>query len=209
MMTSSTITKSQRKSVTFASTATMRLSLHVNDYTDEEFDSCFFSPEDYQSFKQDIKRTVHIMESLNKRKRKTTSNVDVNAQLSSLSLCTRGIEKRTKQALQIRYKHIQTTKLAVLGEQIRQRHEQTTANREEKIATLYTKYAESSASAAYSVGLLDQLASKEQYQQPKNVHHDTNLRTTQNVACQFMKLRRIYGEKPNVGTRREIFNSAA
>ena len=203
-MASSTSTSS--KSVTFAKTASMRLALHVNNYTDDEYDACWFTPEDYQQFKKEIIRTARIMDNSNDRR-------------LPKALCTRGVESKTKEGMKLRYKNVQTAKLAVLGEQMRQRIQSENNDnavdvhdeQQQQIADLYSKYSESSTSVAYTKGLLDEFVAKEQ-EEDKTL--SSSNQGPHDIAVQFMKFTTRSKNNHNHGktvfhVRREMHNSAA
>jgi hypothetical protein len=184
-------TEQQRstKSVTFAETAKVRLTLHINDYSDDEIDACYYSREHFYGFKRDIKRTARMMQ----MKRKIDENV----------FCTRGLESRTHAGNKTRSTKRKASVCSVLMEQMKQfRSEEAEGKNcydDEKIAAMYAPFTRNSTTSAYLTGLSDEMVAREQEQKTLD-------RPTNNVACQLLKLRSCEG---NFQIRREVYNSAA
>ena len=145
----------RRRVVSFAETAKMRLALHVNDFTDEEYYACFYSPQDYKRFKHEIKQTI-----VHHRNHKSSRDDDKYC-------CTRGIEHRlTKESSKQRSTIMTQAKLAVLGEQTlrgqicdcNKEHEHPKNDNEDvQIASSYSKYAMTSRIQALMMGIADQI----------------------------------------------------
>lgn len=76
---------SKQKRVSFRNTVSARRALHLNDFTEDEYEQAYFSQEDLQRFKDDVLRTVKLME------QDTRLTDDSNC-----DFCTRGVEYRTK-----------------------------------------------------------------------------------------------------------------
>ena len=101
-------TNGSKKSVSFEPTATMRLALHVNNYTDDEYDACFYSHDDYRFFKSDVKRSV----------RKFEKKMMINkSQQSNKFSCPRGIESFTREGSAKKTLNRRNAWIAVLSKQ--------------------------------------------------------------------------------------------
>jgi hypothetical protein len=73
-----------KRSVSFYPNAKGKLALHINDYTEEEIQACWYNREDFKEFKRAIRLpTVHMME----RNRKISEEYQH---------CRRGLESRTR-----------------------------------------------------------------------------------------------------------------
>ena len=101
--------------VSFHKLVKVKLTLHINDYTDEEIESCWLTPTEYDSIQKRIFMTLDLMKLLSPTSSTTNINLFSNSysnsnsktsspsllSLSSLSSshCTRGLEKISSSCL--------------------------------------------------------------------------------------------------------------
>ena len=170
--------------VTFCPTAKMRLTLHINDYTNDEIDASYYSREDYSGFRQDVKSTIDLMDVGAEIK-----NIHCNPKQSECSdVCERGADHYTKEAIKTRFsirratysavfkaqdavttlsvasnnaKDEKTTTTAPAPEQktwwMPEEHQETGRRRlDTAIAKAYVPYSLKSATSAYLRGLSDE-----------------------------------------------------
>jgi hypothetical protein len=94
----------KRKQVAFVGYVRVRGILHIDDYTDEEFFSTWYDPEDMKLITQDIRQTLAKMES--------GELVEDDEHF-----CRRGVESRTKHGASIKKQIRLAARNAVLDEQ--------------------------------------------------------------------------------------------
>jgi hypothetical protein len=183
-----------KKSVAFAASAKMRLALHVNQYTAEEIQACYYSSEDFRSFKTDVKRTAKMIEFKQK--------------MDETVYCTRGVEYKTREGKRIRSKLRSKADAAVFKEQMNQffleEEEGKNCRDEEKLAAFYSEVVKASVVAAYITGLSDEIVAQELAEnQQKNP--DENRRS--NIASALFNFEKTTEKTCHV--RKEVINSAA
>jgi hypothetical protein len=148
--TQTSLEPKSRRFVSFTPQVSVRDALHIDDYTDEEHDACWFISEDYENMKKEIDCTVGLIE------RKAT--------IDEIHYCRRGVERRTKEASESRHHTRIVTIDAVLDEQYTQSYD--TINGPELIAIAYMELNYRCQMAAYVTGVTDAEMTKE-YLQPK------------------------------------------
>ena len=135
------------KSVSFAGSATMRLALHANDYTRDEIDACYYSQEDFRSFKDDVRRTVRMIE--------------MKQKIDETACCVRGAECFTKPALKKKSFTRKHARVAVFRELDLQFEEGVTIYDDELIASVYQQHTSECTTSAYVIGLSDEMIAME------------------------------------------------
>ena len=101
-------TKTQKRSVRFNETVSVRTCLHINDYTDDEFDQCWYQADECDAIKVENMQTVALV----------ASGVKIDS--DDNDLCLRGLEGRTVKGNRRRRENRQRAWDAVLDEQDRQ-----------------------------------------------------------------------------------------
>jgi hypothetical protein len=148
---------STSKSVSFAPTAMLRLAIHINNYSDDEIEACFYSDSEYFEFKRDVKRTARMVE-----KKQNIGEVNDSR---------RGVECLTREALKIKSKNRRHARRAVMSEQLNQllseEHDGVDFQDDNRIAAAYADTTRESAVMAYLAGLSDE-AIVNDYQEPKS-----------------------------------------
>jgi hypothetical protein len=128
------------RSVTFFPGVNVRRTLHINDFSDDEFDACWFSNEDYNTMKKVVKRTVSMIEK--------------KVMIDEVNFSQRGIEGRTKEATVLRLGSRLTVLDAVLDEQ--QIQLAKGARDDELLAMAYAECINRSKITAYLKGIADE-----------------------------------------------------
>lgn len=134
------------KHVSFKPTATVRNCLHINNYTDDEVDACWYNKTEAKVSRDDIRHTVNVLS-------KTPNKQDDDE--TSLVFCRRGAECKTLANTTRRQKLRMASWYAVLATQ-----EATSTNRVSKDVLIAHAYKTISASAqqiAYDTGMKDQM----------------------------------------------------
>ena len=165
----------KKKVVTFDHKVKMKLTRHLNDYRDSEYQACFYEPNEYEQFRQDAFDTARMIEEMK-------LHILEDASLDNL-WCGRGVECCTHLGVKTRKANRKKARMAVLDEQRNQRTTNdvgtkitTTSGRrgkkistyfydDAKIASEYSKNTRSSAILAHLTGLSDQHALKIDQQQ--------------------------------------------
>lgn len=88
--------------------ARIKFVLHLNEYTDEEFDACYYSRDEIAEIWQDVLRTVWLI--------KDETEMDDHKKY-----CRLGLERRIRKTKTERLRNRTTTPVAVLQEQPVQR----------------------------------------------------------------------------------------
>jgi hypothetical protein len=126
--------------VTFSPAVNVRYTLHINDYSDDEFDACWFSDEDYSTMVNVIKCTINMIEK--------------KVLIDEVNFSRRGIEGRTKEATVLCWESRLTALNAVLDEQQIQLAEG--AHDDELLAIAYEECIYRSKITAYFTGIADE-----------------------------------------------------
>ena len=101
----------KKRSVRFNHTVHFREIRHISEYTDEQIEATWLTPEDYAAIKQVVKITIRAM-------MKGEFIAEDNPEY-----CTRGLEFRTKNGSKVRARNKVRARSAVLNEQDMQREE--------------------------------------------------------------------------------------
>ena len=131
----------------------MRLALHINQYTDEEYDACFYSDVDYHEFKRDVKRTRKM--------------VEMKQRVDEVHYSLRGIESIiSEDVMKAKVMNRKTATLAVMKEQALIQNDSSNSddNAEQRIGTAYTNVNRGSTTSAYLMGLADETFIQEERQ---------------------------------------------
>jgi hypothetical protein len=124
--------KSER-SVRFSPAVNVRDTLHIDDYSGDEYCACWFSPEDYKTMKNVIKCTVNMIEQ--------------KVLMDEVNFTERGIEGKIKEATVLRRESRLAAIDAVLSEQQMQLDEGSVDH--ELLAIAYAECIHRSKMAAY------------------------------------------------------------
>ena len=151
----------KKRSVSFAKTLKVRFSLALEDYTEAEYNACFYSPEEYQAIEKDMCRQFMKMEQ--------------GKVLHDIKSCSRGLEKYlTVNAIQKTENH-RTACQAVLDEQSRQAKSGT--HDDENIARLYNNVTSSCQLWAAVLGNRDQQEAEKYNQDYDDIWDDLDALT--------------------------------
>jgi hypothetical protein len=101
------ITTKKARHVSMNERVKVKLVLHLDDYTDEEFDACYYSPDEIAEIRQDVLRTVRLIED--------------EAEMDHEKYCRLGLERCTRKAKAERLLNRTTALVAVLQERSFQR----------------------------------------------------------------------------------------
>jgi hypothetical protein len=174
------------RSVTFSPTVYVRQTLHNNDYSDDEFEACWFSDEDYSTMKKVIKYTVNMIEN--------------KVLIDEVNFSRRGIEGRTKEATVLRWEGRLTALDAVLDEQ--QIQLAKGARDDERLAIVYAECIYRSKMSAYLTGIADE-------QFARAIH--THLQTEQSKISHRVSIALTIAAMLNTRriSRKRLFSSAA
>jgi hypothetical protein len=134
----------QKKGITFNNRVSVRRTIHISNFTDEEINACWYSSEDYSAIRKHIHKTVLLMQYGN------TSHVE-----DCPTFCRRGLEGYTSEGLEGRRRRCTNAKLAVFDEQDRQ-YDAFEESDDNKIGKVYQKRCRSSRDIATTVGLVDE-----------------------------------------------------
>jgi hypothetical protein len=121
--------------VSFFPHAEMRHILHVNDYTDDEYEACWFGPEELDIIMNDIWDTIDLME--NKQR------------IDDKHYCHRGLEKMTVKGEDLAYRNRQKARDTVLSVQA------GVQNDSQLLAEAYNNCTQDCRDIAYHVGVSD------------------------------------------------------
>jgi hypothetical protein len=210
---------SSTKSVTFSEKASMRLALHINEYTAKEIHKAFYSSTDFIAFKDDVKRTLRMIE--------MKLEIDENSCCTTTARTARGVEWFMQEASRSRLKTRRASRLAVFNEQLHQfyrcdgsneeeleMNEESSFQDDEKIAAVYAPLVCESAASACAIGLADEMAAKAEEtssrrrEEKQNIELQTPSLTEKryNIANKPRKLMKSKGERGLVlAKRREFF----
>jgi hypothetical protein len=127
------------KSVRFFGKVQIRDFIHRTHYSADEAAACFYNAKDFTSFKQEIRLTVHMIET--------------DLEIDEARYCRRGVEGRTKVGQSLRSRNKMNAWIAVANELQVQYFE--SVQDDDLLATAYSQAAYTSMTAAYALGLAD------------------------------------------------------
>ena len=145
------------KSVQFNSTVFVRTTIHVDDYSDEEYERCWYQSNEVAEFKKENAQTVSLVESGLKLNEATAA---CTTSEGAPELCMRGLEGRTKRGSRRRRDNKYKGMCAVMDEQDRQLETLSDASAvldDEAIREKYVEFNRRCSSEAYAAGLSDQM----------------------------------------------------
>ena len=143
----STTKNTKKRKVSFNSNVACLLVLHLNDYTNDEFQASFYSPEEIQRIRQEVRDTLDEMKQGNK--------------LDETKHCRRGLECKTPAGLQRRNHNKRTTRKAVLQIQEEQFAEWGDCD-PEQLARVSWECTKEAKVSAYITGLSDTFFARHQ-----------------------------------------------
>jgi hypothetical protein len=138
---------SPRKSVSFNKNVRFRLTQHVNDYSVEEEQACWYSRDDYIEMNNDVRCTVKMIE---EAERNSTNVFD------DVQCCRRGCEKWTHNGAKRTLRRRREAITAVLSEQCAQVAHYGSLDEHRLLAIAYRQCSYRSQQTAYSMGLDDE-----------------------------------------------------
>ena len=147
--------------VSFAPSATLRLARHLSEYTPEELEASYYSRRDFASFKEDVRRTLRMMEM---KQRVDDEQLYSSSEADNFVYCTRGADAYTRQAIRIKSNTRRAATLAVMDAFDDAYHVSSST----EVAAAYTSISIASATAAHMVGLSDELAVLTEEQQKES-----------------------------------------
>ena len=149
-------TSSAKKSVSFHGSVKVRLTTHINNYTDKEIDACWYSPEDFDAIRADIQTIVNQLQAEEdhaKPRRNRTIPCDDE-------VCRRGVECKTRKNKICRQQLRMAAWYAVFSEQDlleEEIYENPSFEPEKCIAHAYSVVSATALSIAHATALRDQL----------------------------------------------------
>jgi hypothetical protein len=171
------------KSVSFSTKGVRRFVLHINEYTKEEIKACWYTSSEYSEMKQDIRRTVVMVQN--------------NQPIDGREYCRRGVEIRTKEASKIRLSNKRRALYTVLNEQMRPQFD--FVRHAWLLSAIYHNCTKNSKMAASMMGLADQEVAKALSREQEGVKRIERTSST--------KLDRM--QKRLIRLPRKMFSSAA
>jgi hypothetical protein len=138
---------SPTKSVSFNKNAHMRLAIHINDYTVEEGEACWYSREDYIKMSNNVRCAANMIEE--EEKNSTVVFDDVH-------YCRRGCENRTQNGAKRKLQRRREAITAVLSEQYLQVAHYGSLADHYLLAAACRRYSYQSQQSAFSMGLDDE-----------------------------------------------------
>ena len=136
---SSASSRRKSKELSFAPSVTVRCVQHLDDFTNEQVEATWYTPDEFKMMKRDVHITVKMM-SRNER--------------LGIDQCVRGLEHKTREGRQRRMMNQIESISAVMDEQDLQRLDGTYDD--ERIARVYKSYTVHCAASAHFHGLSDQ-----------------------------------------------------
>ena len=133
-----------RRAVHFGGAVEVRPCIHIDDYTDEEYEATWFSPQEIRQIKREMSTTLRIVN---------------RGLLLPAGLTIRGLEYRTKVGNESRKASKNAAWNAVLSEQARQRYMGFTDP--VQIANVYLAVSKPCLTSAYTIGEKDAQATHE------------------------------------------------
>jgi hypothetical protein len=154
-------TMSPRKSVSFNKNVHLRLTQHVNDYSVEEEEACWYSCEDYIKMNNDVRCTVNMIEE---------AEINSTNVFDDVQYCRRGCEKWTHNGAKRTRTRRRKAITAVLSEQYTQVAHYGSLNEHRLLAIAYRQYSYRSQQSAYSMGIDDEKI-VQPYQEEQEQNH--------------------------------------
>ncbi|KAL3906468.1 MAG: hypothetical protein SGARI_003996 [Bacillariaceae sp.] len=133
-----------KKCITFNTRVSVRRTIHISHYTDEEVNACWFSTNEYSAIRNHVRETIFLVED------GKVSDAD-DCQL----FCRRGLEGFTSEGMDGRRRRRAKAKLSVFDEQDRQ-YEAGEDMDDVLIGKAYRKRCRSSRDIALIIGLVDE-----------------------------------------------------
>ena len=160
-----------KKFVTFFDQARMKNTMHLNDYTVHEINATWYDEDEMFDIRQEVRATLNVMtatteataanaqnnnnynsSSFHTNKNNSNENAKKTFHLAQL-LCCRGLENLSDEGVERRAMIRETARIAVLGEQQRQR--QLGIRDEHLLAMIYKANCQRSCIVATMLGALD------------------------------------------------------
>jgi hypothetical protein len=137
MISSSQTPSGAQKTVSFSPHATARHTLHMNDYTYDEYVACWFGPEEMNKIMDDVFCTVDLIEN--------------RLQVDDENYCRRGLERMTSIGSELVMHNREKARATVLlaGQQ------EGGVRDHDKVAKAYQQCTQSSTNVAYVMGVSD------------------------------------------------------
>jgi len=133
--------RGQKQSVSFKPTVSAYLTKHINEYTKEEIQNCWYNDKETRAIYSDC---MSVIKSMIKHKEQSTSS----------SYCVRGLEYRTPEGQKRRMSNKFCAMDTVLDEQEMQwQHNEDDVD---ELRDIYSTYSEPSHAAAHLIGLEDE-----------------------------------------------------
>jgi hypothetical protein len=129
-----------KKSVSFSATGLVRSVLHLTEYTKEEIEACWYTSRECSEIKQEIKRTVVMIQN--------------NRPIDERECSRRGVEIRTNEGSKISSYNKRRALCNVLNEQMRPKFDPV--RHEMLLSAIYQDCTNNSKMAARLMGLADQ-----------------------------------------------------
>ena len=144
--------KRRTRVVSFKPTVVVhRKGLNLNDYTDEEIASSWYTWEEQEEMGKDIQRTVTLLDQQLSSSSATTA-FSTN-QEESITHCSRGVESWTRTGAREKFGRRQVARTAVLETQEVYQGE---VDKDVRIAQVYSKHTKTSIRSAYVRGIQDE-----------------------------------------------------
>lgn len=129
-----------RKKVSFNTRVRVKRTLHINDYSDEEFYACYWSE------KERLETWHEVLDIVDR--------IEDSSTFETSDFCLRGLENKTFDGRMKTIKRRECAKSAVFGAQ-RLRHENVIDVSDERIAKAYAKKTQRSKRRAHLTGIFD------------------------------------------------------
>lgn len=180
---------STKKSISFSPSVLVRPSLHINEYSDEEYFACWYTSNELDTFRIETRRVARLLEQGQKpvptrgagagtglgghaaRSRRSemfqlVSAPQTESFIQGMTCCSRGLEQFTMSGSERRRKNRGNVHYVVLGAQRRQREQKKIPNRichidDEMIAELSRLTTRNCQVQAHLLGLADWQAATE------------------------------------------------
>lgn len=137
-----------KKGITFNNRVTVRRTIHIADFTNEEIDACWYSYMEYSNIRRHVQETILLAE-----------HEIISEARDCQTYCCRGLEGFTSEGMEGRRRRRNNAKMAVFDEQDRQFEAGKEMDGDE-IARLYRRRCRSSRNISLLIGLVgEQVAS--------------------------------------------------
>ena len=136
--------ETMKKSITFNTRVSVRRTLHIANYSDEEVNACWYSSKEYSSIRNTVRETIYMVE-----------DGKVSEADDCEMFCRRGLEGFTSEGMDGRRRRRTKAKMAVFDEQDRQ-YDAGEEMDDDKIGKIYRKRCRSSRDIALIIGLVDE-----------------------------------------------------